>query len=374
MKKLPGSLLLASLAFWMLPSASFAATNIVRIGDYWFNPTNITINVGDTVTWTNVGTVTHDSSSDLATNVWDSPNILAGNAYSFTFTNITGYYPYICALHINAHPEQTGTVTVVSAVLPPSVSITNPVNGALFAISPANISIQATATSSSGSVTNVQFFSGPTLLGTVTASPYNFTFSNVTVGAYTLTARTAASTGLTATSSVVNITVNALPSVSITNPPNNATFAAPAHVTIEAAASDSDGSVTNVQFLVGPIVLGNDTTSPYAAATNGLPAGNYTLSAVASDNRGARATNSISITVTNPPPSPVTILNPSRDGNSFSFSFATQTGYSYRAQYTASLSPLSWFTFTNLAGNGAVVRVKDSSLTNSQRFYRVAAQ
>ena len=116
------------------------------------------------------------------------------------------------------------------------------------------------------------------------------------------------------------------------------------------------------------------TPAPYAATTNGLSAGNYTLTAIASDNVGAKATNSISISVTNPPPSPVTILNPTFNGNSFSFSFATQIGYIYSGQFTASLNPTNWFTFTNLTGDGSVVRVTDSPLTNSTRYYRVEAQ
>ena len=98
------------------------------------------------------------------------------------------------------------------------------------------------------------------------------------------------------------------------------------------------------------------------------------LSAVASDNLGAKATNSISITVTSSPPAAVTILNPTFTGGAFRFSFATQAGYTYNAQFTPSLSAISWFTFTNVAGNGSVVQVTDSSPTNASRYYRVGAQ
>jgi hypothetical protein len=179
--------------------------------------------------------------------------------------------------------------------------------------------------------------------------------------------------GLKATNAI-SIIVDSPPSVTITNPVNGAVFTAPANVTIQASVADTDGTVTNVQFLVGSTVISNRTTAPYAATTNGLPAGNYTLTAIASDNVGAKATNSISISVTNPPPSPVTILNPTFNGNSFSFSFATQIGYIYSGQFTASLNPTNWFTFTNLTGGGSVVQVTDSPLTNSTRYYRVKAQ
>jgi len=84
--------------------------------------------------------------------------------------------------------------------------------------------------------------------------------------------------------------------------------------------------------------------------------------------------NSISISVTNPPPSSVKILNPTFNGTSFSFSFATQVGHTYTAQFTQALNPTNWLTFTNLIGSGSTVQVTDSTLTNAQRYYRVGAQ
>jgi probable HAF family extracellular repeat protein len=75
-----------------------------------------------------------------------------------------------------------------------------------------------------------------------------------------------------------------------------------------------------------------------------------------------------------PTSAPVSIFDPSFQGNSFSFSFATQSGRSYSGQFaTPLLSTNSWITFTNLTGNGSVVRVTDSSLTSAQRYYRVVA-
>src|SRR5262249_43046761 len=56
----------------------------------------------------------------------------------------------------------------------------------------------------------------------------------------------------------------------------------------------------------------------------------------------------------------VSIFDPSFQGESFSFSFATQAGRSYSAQFaTPLLSTNNWITFTNLSGNGSVVRVTD---------------
>jgi len=355
---------------WMLPSGFAATTNIVKIGNYFFNATNITINVGDSITWSNTSLTAHDTTQQ--TNLWNSPQLAQGATFTFKFTN-AGYYPYICALHIVSHPEQTGTVSVVTAPnLPPTVLITNPPDGTVFT-APASVTIQASASDSDGSVTNVQFLVGSTVISNRTAAPYAATTNGLPAGNYTLTAIASDNIGAKATNSV-SIIVNNLPTVAITNPVPNASFQVPATFAIGASASDSDGTVTNVQFSVNGSVIGNDTTSPYSATASSLTAGNYTLAAVASDNLGGKATNSISISVTNPPPTAVTILNPVFNGSSFSFSFATQVGYTYSGQVTPSLNPISWFTFTNLSGNGSVVQVTDSPLANSTRYYRVKAQ
>ncbi|MEO8433164.1 MAG: Ig-like domain-containing protein, partial [Acidobacteriota bacterium] len=96
-------------------------------------------------------------------------------------------------------------------------------------------------------------------------------------------------------------TGNTPPTVSITSPSEGAGYTAPASVTINATASDPGGSVTKVDFYNGSTLLGTDTTSPYSWAWNGVPAGSYTLTAVATDNLLATQTSApVHITVTNP--------------------------------------------------------------------------
>ncbi|NOS69581.1 MAG: hypothetical protein HOP33_06595 [Verrucomicrobia bacterium] len=192
-----------------------AATHLVSISSFFFNPTNITINVGDTVQWTNTAapTTTHDTTSTNAAFPWGSTNYLsvAGRTYSVTFTN-AGTFSYMCATHVLAfmpaqrHPEQTGTVFVASANLPPSVSLTNPANNARFR-APTNLLLQASAADSDGSVTNVQFFSGASPLGNVSAQPFQFTASNLAAGNYAFTARASDNKGSVTTSAVVNVFV-----------------------------------------------------------------------------------------------------------------------------------------------------------------------
>ena len=95
----------------------------------------------------------------------------------------------------------------------PTVSITNPVGGAVFA-APANIAIKATASVTSGSVTNVAFFANSTSLGSVQLPPFTINSGNLSAGAYALTA-VATAGGISATSAVVNVSV--VSPIAITN-------------------------------------------------------------------------------------------------------------------------------------------------------------
>jgi hypothetical protein len=100
---------------------------------------------------------------------------------------------------------------------------------------------------------------------------------------------------------------NIPPTVSITAPANGASFTAPASINITANAADADGSVTNVQFFNGTTSLGTDNTAPYSFSWTGVAAGTYSITAKATDNRGATTTSaavSVTVTGTTPPPPP----------------------------------------------------------------------
>jgi lysophospholipase L1-like esterase len=101
---------------------------------------------------------------------------------------------------------------------------------------------------------------------------------------------------------------NKAPTVSITSPANNASFTAPASITINATAADADGTVSNVQFYNGTTLLGSDASSPYSFSWTSVPAGTYALTARATDNNGAVTTSSaVTLVVNNPIPVGVTI-------------------------------------------------------------------
>lgn len=162
------------------------------------------------------------------------------------------------------------------------------------------------------------------------------------------------------------------PSVTITNPASGAVFAAPANITIQASASDPDtgDSVTNVQFLVGSTVLTNEATDPFTAVTNNLPAGDYTLTAIASDDNGATATNSVNISVVTPVP--IVISSPSRPSSTnFQFSYTANAGLGYIVQRSTNLLSTDWITLVTNTAVASQVIFSDTNAAASPGFYRV---
>ena len=190
---------------------AFAATTNVSFGNNLvFSPKNVTINVGDTVVWSNTGgshTVTGDGSDPFCGRVF------VPTSCSHTFST-AGTFSYHCIPHQSS--GMVGTV-IVQANTPPSVTITNPLSGAVFA-APANVTIQANASDTDGTVMNVQFFADTTLVGTGTAAPYSVIASNLVVGNYSIKAVAMDNGGLSSTSAIVNISVVTPVSVALSPP------------------------------------------------------------------------------------------------------------------------------------------------------------
>jgi hypothetical protein len=228
-----------------------------------------------------------------------------------------GDYNFAAVATDNGGLSATNTITVhvqITPNQPPSVSITNPVDGAIF-MAPASFQLAASASDSDGSVTNVQFFEGTASLSNFTAAPFIMPVNSLTPGDYNFAAVATDNSGLSATNTItvhVQIPPNSPPSVSITNPVDGAVFLAPASFQLAASASDSDGTVTNVQFFEGTNSLSNVEVAPFITPISNLLAGDYSFSAVATDNGGLSATNTITVHVQIPPNSPpsVSITNP----------------------------------------------------------------
>jgi hypothetical protein len=91
-------------------------------------------------------------------------------------------------------------------------------------------------------------------------------------------------TGTERTISTLILEPNTPPLVSMTSPANNASIITGTSMTLTADASDLvDGSVTNVEFFVDGVFVGNDAVAPYTASYTAV-AGPHTVYAIATDN------------------------------------------------------------------------------------------
>jgi len=128
--------------------------------------------------------------------------------YSYNWTATAGNHVITARATDNAGGQTTSTGVNISVgvVVPPTVSITSPANGATFVLSSTPVTIAANAADSDGTVSQVEFFVDGTSVGVDNSSPYSFNWS-ATVGNKTLTAVATDNSNATTTSAPVNISV-----------------------------------------------------------------------------------------------------------------------------------------------------------------------
>ncbi|HUR47685.1 MAG TPA: FG-GAP-like repeat-containing protein, partial [Candidatus Saccharimonadales bacterium] len=145
------------------------------------------------------------------------------------------------------------------ANLPPTVSITSPAGGSTY-FAPATIPITATAADSDGSIAYVSFFSGATLLGTISNAPYTLTWTNVPVGTFTLTAKASDNLGAVTTSAGITVTVNPVPiPPTISGQPQSRSVEIGSNVSFSVTAAGT--APRSYQWLFNGNVLSGATTS-----------------------------------------------------------------------------------------------------------------
>jgi hypothetical protein len=196
--------------------------SLTRAGNHWLYNTNVDL------AGAQFGT---PSDTEWAFGPADSVHTVTNYTYqsfdSFRNFNLSGVLtpnkPMVChlineeiyfAVTFTAWPHGGGpfayTRSTPGSVAPPppptpTVNITTPTNNAVFS-APANISITADAAVSTGSVTNVQFFTNAISAGSKSSGPFTITANSLGAAPYTLTA-VATAAGISGTSAPVNINV-----------------------------------------------------------------------------------------------------------------------------------------------------------------------
>lgn len=110
-------ILMAGLGLLLLPGLATATTHTISQSGFTFSPSELTIEVGDTVEWTwGNGNHTVTSGTDLSDPdvgaLFDEPLTSANTLVTYTFTEI-GSQDYFCRPHVGL--GMTGTVIVTAA-------------------------------------------------------------------------------------------------------------------------------------------------------------------------------------------------------------------------------------------------------------------
>ncbi|MFL1897194.1 Ig-like domain-containing protein [Aquimarina sp. 2-A2] len=216
--------------------------------------------------------------------------------------------------------EATPSGTSSGSNQPPTVSITSPNQANYNAGSDILVNINANDTD--GSITKHEVFVNGTLVDTDgdTYTPYLIT--NLQEGNYTVKVVVTDNDGAKAQDTfTLNVTSeNMPPVVSFIQPSSNLTVQEGYDIFVEATASDTNGSISNLKLYIDNQLVRQENVAPYEwghdgspnpQEVNGLTAGTYTFRVVATDNQGITAQDTFTLTVQN------------NDGGSNSCSFGT---------------------------------------------------
>ena len=210
--------------------------------------------------------------------------------YSFSWLpTVVGSYNLVALGYDDKNNVVASTTNTVRVAAPPTVAVSQPtasstVTGGL----PIQLSAIATTASSGATISSVQFFVDSTFVGQATTAASGNTYTvtatltqkkdtSGTPIASVITALGVDSNGLSTTSTGVSVTVTSggsgaavvigiAPTVSVTAPTASSTLSVNTPVNLSANASDSDGNITSVDFIVNSLTVGTDTTYPYTSS------------------------------------------------------------------------------------------------------------
>jgi hypothetical protein len=215
-----------------------------------------------------------------------------------TMLTITGAFPTASIIN----PESSGLTVPQGSTVPVTVRAAGP-DGGITTIRTIEFLVDGNVSDTLPKLTPAQAASG---LPPVLTEPFVFNWkTDVVLGVHRLAARVTDVNGLIVTSPeiTVNIVENKPPRVSITDPVAGASLVMNAPVTITAAATDTEGTVDSVDFLVNGNSIGKVTKSPFQITWTPTAVGTYELTAVAVDNGGMRATSAAVAVNVDPPAS-----------------------------------------------------------------------
>jgi hypothetical protein len=218
--------------------------------------------------------------SVLALSSSGSPSI-----YSFTIGNLQ-----VGTLELKARAtDEKGIVgesaivrvNIVKPNILPNVQIINPTNGDSFEKGKM-ILIEAVASDEDGEVTQVDFFWGNNLIGTVNQAPFVTSFTPQNVGNFFLSAVAYDDKGDSNKSNTISITVNdetTLPKIFFVSPENDQEFAEGSNILISVAFDGSDELIDRIEYYNGSELIGSSNSKPFSFDWKNVSPGVYSIKA-----------------------------------------------------------------------------------------------
>ncbi|MEO5713721.1 MAG: Ig-like domain-containing protein [Luteolibacter sp.] len=261
----------------------------------------------------------------------------------------------------------------VAANIAPTIALSSPITGSSFHL-PASVEIRALVGDPDTPVGKVEFLIDGVVSGTSSAAPYLHVWNAPPQGKHVLTARATDAAGAVSTSQQVSLLINppnVAPMISLTAPVAGTMSLPVDSIPLQAGATDSDGSITNVEFWADGIKLGDDTGSPYVWNWNGPhTVGNHSLWAKATDDDGATTVSApVTVQVLTFALTPVSVQrlsDPDRVVSTLRITLPNERNYV--VEWSPDL--VEWNQLQSGTSDGTQIEVTDVATGVSKRFYR----
>jgi plastocyanin len=260
----------------VIHTSLFAVTHTVQVGNFYFNPSSLNVNVGDIVKWVWVeGSHTTTSTSiPGGAASWNEPITASNQTYSYTVTT-AGTYDYVCTPHAGMGMVGSFVATAANtlAVTPPNQNVDASAGNTSFSVT-SNTTWNASSNQTWCTVTT----SG-TGNGTITASYTTNSSTTSRVATITVSASGVSNQLVTVTQAGAAKTLNVTPpSQTVTESAGTTDFTVTSNSSWTASSDATWCTVTSSGTGNGTIVAtynANSTTSERTAnisvSVSGLP-------------------------------------------------------------------------------------------------------
>lgn len=220
-----------------------------------------------------------DYTAILGRNNYGAAAITQGTIFTPPYTlTVYAASDIVTPIKTYAGAKMPSPTTCPSSNQPPVVTLTAPTNNASYTVG-STVTFTATATDSDG-ISKIEFYSGTTLLGTATTSPYSISWKSTT-GVHSITAKAYDSKSVSSSSAAISITVTD-PNIA-TLVGTNTTQGVTPNSAIAPMTFTWGGAATDVSYTTLPAGLTaskNSTTKTLTISGTPTAAGSFSVSSI----------------------------------------------------------------------------------------------